>query len=218
VAHPAYLIELAAMTVEAAAHARTPGRGEHALALCEAWVGHLAAPAARATLSRCRGLLADRAQADRYFGEALRLHQEEANPLGEARTRLNFGEHLRRTGRRPAARPHLRSAMEAFDSLGARLLADRAAGELRASGEVAQRRPPGAAGDLTPRERQVARLAAAGISNAEVAARLFLSQKTVEYHLHKVFTKLGVTSRADLAAAGDQIGLAAGVREGLPGA
>jgi DNA-binding CsgD family transcriptional regulator len=218
VAHPAYLIELAAMTVEAAAHARAPGRGEHALALCEAWVGHLAAPAARATLSRCRGLLADRGQADRYFGEALRLHQEEANPLGEARTRLNFGEHLRRTGRRPAARPHLRSAMEAFDSLGARLLADRAAGELRASGEVAQRRPPGAAGDLTPRERQVARLAAAGISNAEVAARLFLSQKTVEYHLHKVFTKLGVTSRADLAAAGDQIGLAAGVREGLPGA
>ncbi|HEX4287327.1 MAG TPA: AAA family ATPase, partial [Trebonia sp.] len=126
VAHPAYLIELAAMTVEAAAHARAPGRGEHALALCEAWVGHLAAPAARATLARCRGLLADRAQADRYFGEALRLHQEEANPLGEARTRLNFGEHLRRTGRRPAARPHLRSAMEAFDSLGARLLADRA--------------------------------------------------------------------------------------------
>jgi DNA-binding CsgD family transcriptional regulator len=216
-AHPAYLIELAAMTVEAAAHARTPGRGQHALALCEAWAGCLDAPAARATLARCRGLLADRAQADRHFDEALRLYQEEANPLDQARTRLNFGEHLRRTGRRPAARPHLRSAMEAFDSLGARLLADRAAGELRASGEVAQQRPPGAVGDLTPRERQVARLAAAGLSNGEVAARLFLSQKTVEYHLHKVFTKLGVTSRSGLAAAGDQIGLAAGVREGPSG-
>jgi DNA-binding CsgD family transcriptional regulator len=217
VAHPAYLIELAAMTVEAAAHARTPARGQPALALCEAWVECLDAPAPRAVLARCRGLLAGRAQADRHFDDALRLHQEQANPLDQARTQLNFGEHLRRTGRRAAARPHLRSAMEAFDSLGARLLADRAAEELRASGEAARRRPLGAIGDLTPRERQVARLAAAGHSNGEVAARLFLSQKTVEYHLHKVFTKLGVTSRTDLAAVGDQIGLAAGVGEVPPG-
>ena len=216
VAHPAYLIELAAMTVEAAAHARTPARGQPALALCEAWVECLDAPAPRAALARCRGLLAGRAQADRHFDEALRLHQEQANPLDQARTQLNFGEHLRRTGRRAAARPHLRSAMEAFDSLGARLLADRAADELRASGEVARRRPLGAIGDLTPRERQVARLAAAGYSNGEVAARLFLSQKTVEYHLHKVFTKLGVTSRTDLAAVGDEIGPAAAVGEVPP--
>jgi DNA-binding NarL/FixJ family response regulator len=103
--------------------------------------------------------------------------------------------------------------MEVFDSLGARLLADRAAEELRASGEVARRRPPGAVSDLTPRERQVARLAAAGASNSEVAARLFLSQKTVEYHLHKVFTKLGVTSRTDLAAVGDRVGLTDGAGE-----
>jgi DNA-binding CsgD family transcriptional regulator len=201
-AYPAYLIELAAMTVEAAAQARTPTRGQPALALCEAWAACLDAPAPRAILARCRGLLADRGEADRHFDEALRLHREQPNPLDQARTRLNLGEHLRRTGRRAAARPHLRSAMEVFDSLGARLLADRAAEELRASGEVARRRPPGAVSDLTPRERQVARLAAAGASNSEVAARLFLSQKTVEYHLHKVFTKLGVTSRTDLAAAG----------------
>ena len=107
--------------------------------------------------------------------------------------------------------------MEVFDSLGARLLADRAAGELRASGEVAQRRPPGAVSDLTPRERQVARLAASGASNGEVAARLFLSQKTVEYHLHKVFTKLGVTSRTDLAAVVDPFGLADGAGEDTAG-
>ena len=217
VARPAYLIELAAMTVEAAAHARTPARGQPALALCEAWAECLDAPAPRAVLARCRGLLGGRAQADRHFGEALRLHRKQENPLDEARTRLTFGEHLRRTGRPAAARPHLRSAMEAFDSLGARLLADRAAEELRASGEVGRRRPPGAIGDLTPRERQVARLAAAGYSNGEVAARLFLSQKTVEYHLHKVFTKLGVTSRTDLISVGDQIGLAAGVGEVPPG-
>jgi DNA-binding CsgD family transcriptional regulator len=216
VAHPAYLIELAAMTVEAAAHARAPARGRPALALCEAWVECLDAPAPRAALARCRGLLAGRAQADRHFAEALRLHREQANPLDEARTRLNLGEHLRRTGRRVAARPHLRSAMEAFDSLGARLLANRAAEELRASGEVARRRPLGAIGDLTPRERQVARLAAAGYSNGEVAARLFLSQKTVEYHLHKVFTKLGVTSRTDLPAVGDEIGPAVAVGEVPP--
>jgi DNA-binding CsgD family transcriptional regulator len=82
---------------------------------------------------------------------------------------------------------------------------------------VARRHPPSGISDLTPRERQVARLAAAGHSNGEVAARLFLSQKTVEYHLHKVFTKLGVASRADLAVVRDQIGPAAGVGEGLPG-
>ena len=202
VAHPAYLIELAAMTVEAAALARTPGRGLPALALYEAWVECFDVPAPRATLARCRGLLADRAQADGYFFEALKLHQAGTDPLDEARTRLNLGEHLRRTGRPAAARPHLRAAMEAFDSLGARLLADRAAEELRASGEVARRHLPSGISDLTPRERQVARLAAAGHSNGEVAARLFLSQKTVEYHLHKVFTKLGVASRADLPRSG----------------
>src|SRR3984885_8251408 len=217
VAHPAYLIELAAMTIESAALARTPGRGLPALALYEAWAECFDVPAPRAKLARCRGLLADRDQADGYFFEALKPPQAGTDPLDEARTRLNLGEHLRRTGRPAAARPHLRSAIEAFDSLGARLLADRAAEELRASGEVGQRRPPGAIGDLTPRERQVARLAAAGHSNGEVAARLFLSQKTVEYHLHKVFTKPGVTSRTDLAAVGDQIGLAAGVGEVPPG-
>jgi DNA-binding CsgD family transcriptional regulator len=217
VAHPGYVIELAAMTVEAAAHARTPARGQHALALFEAWVECLDAPAPHATLARCRGLLADRAQADRHFAEALRLHQEQTNPMDQARTSLNLGEHLRRAGRRAAARPYLRSAMEAFDSLGARFLAERAAEELRASGEAARRRPLGASGDLTPRERQVAGLAAAGCSNGEVAARLFLSQKTVEYHLHKVFTKLGVTSRTDLATVAEQIGVATGTSEAPTG-
>jgi ATP/maltotriose-dependent transcriptional regulator MalT len=216
-AHPAYLIELAAMTIEAAALARTPGRALRALALFEAWVECFDVPSPRATLARCRGLLADRAQADGYFFEALKLHQTGTDPLDEARTRLNLGEHLRRTGRPAAARPHLRTAMEAFDSLGARLLADRAAEELRASGEVARRHPPSGISGLSPRERQVARLAAAGHSNGEVAARLFLSQKTVEYHLHKVFTKLGVASRTDLSALRDQIGPAAVVGEGLPG-
>jgi DNA-binding CsgD family transcriptional regulator len=210
---PAYLIELAATTVEAAAQARTPTRGQPALALREAWAAGLDAAGPRAILARCRGLLADRSEADGHFDEALRLHREQANPLDKARTQLNLGEHLRRTRRRAAARPHLRSAMEVFDSLGARLLADRAAEELRASGEVGRRRPPGAVSDLTPRERQVARLAAAGASNGEVAARLFLSQKTVEYHLHKVFTKLGVTSRTDLAAVGDRVGLTNGAGE-----
>ena len=216
VAHPAYLIELAAMTVEAAAHARTPRAGSLHWPYTRRGRNASMLPAPRAALARCRGLLADRGRLTATSMRRCGSTRQQANPLDQARTRLNFGEHLRRTGRRAAARPHLRSAMEAFDSLGARLLADRAAEELRASGEVARRRPLGAVGDLTPRERQVARLAAAGYSNGEVAARLFLSQKTVEYHLHKVFTKLGVTSRTDLAAVGDEIGPAAAVGEVPP--
>jgi len=201
VAHPAYLTEMAAMAVEAAARARAPERGQPALALYEACAAGLDAPALGPVLARCRGLLAGEPAAEDHFRAALRLHREHVNPLEEARTRLCFGEHLRRTGHKAQARVPLRSAMEAFDSLGARLLASRAAAELRATGEPISRPPATAAAALTPQELQIARLVAAGGSNREVAASLFLSQKTVEYHLHKVFTKLGVASRTELAGA-----------------
>ncbi len=121
-------------------------------------------------------------------------------PFERARTELAFGEMLRRAGRRSDARPHLRTALAEFERLASEPWAERARSELRASGETARKRDPSTIDQLTPQELQIARLVAdAGLSNPEIAARLFLSRKTVEYHLHKVYTKLGVSSRAELA-------------------
>jgi DNA-binding NarL/FixJ family response regulator len=99
------------------------------------------------------------------------------------------------------AREQLELAVKLFDEVGAEPWAERARQELSASGQTARRRDGGSEERLTPRERQIAELVAVGASNHEVAARLFLSRKTVEYHLHKAYTKLGITSRSTLAAA-----------------
>jgi DNA-binding CsgD family transcriptional regulator len=115
-----------------------------------------------------------------------------------ARTELLYGEWLRRARRRADARGHLRAALEAFERLGAVPWAERTRVELRASGETARRRDPSTLSQLTPQERQVARLANQGLTNQQIADRLFLSRHTVGYHLHKIYTKLGITSRADL--------------------
>ena len=117
-----------------------------------------------------------------------------------ARTELAFGEYLRRARRRVDARAHLRTALALFEDLGAAPLAERAAQELRASGETARRRDVSTATDLTAQERQVAGLVRQGMSNRDVAAQLFVSPRTVDFHLRNVFSKLGVTSRAELTA------------------
>ncbi len=109
-----------------------------------------------------------------------------------------FGEFLRRERRRGDARDQLRSALETFERLRAEPWAERTRTELRATGETARKRDPSTLHDLTPQELQIARLVAEGLSNKEAAAQLFLSPRTVEYHLRKVFTKLGIGSRADL--------------------
>jgi DNA-binding CsgD family transcriptional regulator len=118
--------------------------------------------------------------------------------LDQARTQLCFGEALRRARRRIDARTQLRSALETFDRLGAAPWAERARAELRATGESVAR--PGSAprDRLTPQELQITRLAAGGASNPEIAGQLFVSRKTVEYHLHNVFTKLGIAGRLEL--------------------
>jgi DNA-binding NarL/FixJ family response regulator len=94
---------------------------------------------------------------------------------------------------------HLRNAMEVFERLGTSPWAERARAELRATGETVRRRDPSTVEQLTPQELQIARMAGGGVSNPEIAAKLFLSRRTVEYHLRKVFTKLDVTSRFELA-------------------
>jgi DNA-binding CsgD family transcriptional regulator len=117
-----------------------------------------------------------------------------------ARLRLNWGERLRRSGRRVDAREHLRAAHDVFELLGAEPWAERARAELRASGETARRRNLSTLDELTPQELQVLREIAAGATYRQAAQSLFLSPKTIEYHLHKIYRKLGIESRHQLVA------------------
>ena len=116
-----------------------------------------------------------------------------------ARTRLAYGERLRRAAMRLRARDQLRVALDDFEDLGARRWAERAAAELAATGETVHRRGADPRSSLTPQELQVSLLLVEGRTTREAAATLFLSPKTVEYHLRKVYTKLGIGSRSELA-------------------
>ena len=152
-------------------------------------------------LTRCQALTAGTEDCEDYFTEAI-THLERCRAVSElARTHLLYGEWLRRQRRRSEARQHLRTAYESFEAIGARKFAERAGVELAATGEKARKRTVEGADQLTEREAQVVRLVAAGASNKEVAAQLFISANTVEYHLRHVFQKRGITSRTMLAAA-----------------
>jgi DNA-binding CsgD family transcriptional regulator len=118
--------------------------------------------------------------------------------MEQARTELLFGEHLRRERRRADARPHLRAALETFQRLGMPVWADRACDELRATGEATGDPATDTLAQLTPQELRIAAAVGEGATNREVAAQLFLSPRTVDYHLRKVFQKLRISSRADL--------------------
>jgi DNA-binding CsgD family transcriptional regulator len=158
-----------------------------------------AAPSwARALAARCRALLADGAEAEAAYVEALELFGTVDRSFDRARTQLLYGSYLRRQRRRADARDQLRAAIDGFERLSAEPWAERARIELRASGETARKRDPSTATKLTPQELQIARLVGEGNSNKDVATQLFISPRTVEYHLAKVFTKLGITSRAEL--------------------
>jgi DNA-binding CsgD family transcriptional regulator len=152
-------------------------------------------------LARSRALLSEGEDADRSYREAIdRLgHTQLRSEL--ARAHLVYGEWLRREGRRTDARRQLRTAHDQFTSIGMEAFAERARRELSATGETARKRTPETRDELTPQEAQVADLARAGLSNPEIAAQLFLSPRTVQYHLRKVFTKLDITSRRQLHGA-----------------
>jgi ATP/maltotriose-dependent transcriptional regulator MalT len=184
--------------VEAAVRANQTQRGQTALAGFEQWATHTAPPWALALVPRCRGLLSAGAAADRHFAEALRLHGSSSRPFDRARTQLLHGEALRRARRRAEAREHLRAAFTTFEQLGASPWAERARTELRVSGETARQRDPSTLDELTPQELQIVRFVGQGATNREVAAQLFLSPRTIDYHLRQIFTKLGISSRAEL--------------------
>jgi DNA-binding CsgD family transcriptional regulator len=181
------------------------GLRDQATARLETFRGLVTAAPAQprlALLARCDALAGAR-DPDEAFTEAIARASGLA-PLQRARTELLYGEWLRRERRRTEARVHLRAALEQFRTLGAVPWADRAEAELRATGETARKRDPSAVEQLTPQELQIVGLVIEGLANKEIAAQLYLSPRTVDYHLRKVFIKLGITSRTEL------------VRDGLP--
>jgi DNA-binding CsgD family transcriptional regulator len=151
--------------------------------------------------ARCRALLSDGADAERWYRQAIdRLSRTRLRPE-LARAHLLYGEWLRREGRRADARAQLRTAHDMCAAIGMEAFAERARRELLATGETVRKRTAATHDQLTPQEAQIARLARAGLSNQEIGAQLFLSARTVEWHLAKVFTKLEISSRRQLQQA-----------------
>jgi DNA-binding CsgD family transcriptional regulator len=159
--------------------------------------------------ARCRALLADGDGAEASYREAIKQLGRTGIRTEFARAQLVFGEWLRRVGRLGEARERLRAAEEMFAEIGMAGFAERAQAELVAAGAKLRKRPVEAREDLTSQEEQIARLARDGLTNTQIGAQLFLSPRTVEYHLHKVFGKLGIDSRN---------GLQAGLRQQEPAA
>jgi DNA-binding CsgD family transcriptional regulator/tetratricopeptide (TPR) repeat protein len=161
-----------------------------------AWTQHSPSPARLSVLARCRALVGEGDVAEQF--ETALAPDVSLSPFLRARTELLYGEWLRRERRPGEARPHLRRAAERFRQVGASPWQERAEAELRATGETARRRDPSTLDQLTPQELQISGLVATGMTNRQIAAQLYLSPRTIDYHLRKVFTKLGVASRNEL--------------------
>jgi DNA-binding CsgD family transcriptional regulator len=185
--------------VEAAVRAGRRDLAERALARLAERANATGTFLARGLLARARALTAAPAEARRDYEDALHLLGQTRAAPQLARAHLLYGEWLRRQRRRRDARDQLRPALDMLDRMGLRCFAERARVELRATGERARKRAVGTPEQLTPQEEQIAALVSRGEANRAIAAQLFVSPSTVEYHLHKVFRKLGVTSRTQLA-------------------
>ena len=151
--------------------------------------------------ARSRAMLSDGEAAEALYREAIERLSRTSIRVQLARAHLVYGEWLRRERRRREAREQLRTALEMFTSMGTEGFADRTQRELSATGERARKRSVETRDDLTPQEAQIARMAGDGLSNAEIGARLFVSQSTVAYHLRNVFAKLNIASRHQLVQA-----------------
>jgi DNA-binding CsgD family transcriptional regulator len=186
--------------VEAAVRSHQLEEAADHLARFQEWVEQFPTPARLALLARCQALTVE-SEAEPHFLRSIEL-AETLSPFDRARTELLYGEWLRRQRRRVDARPHLRAALELFQQLAVSPWEERARAELRASGETARRRDPSTRDQLTPQELQIAHLVAEGMTNREIGAQLYLSPRTIEYHLRKVFAKLQIASRTDLVRTG----------------
>jgi DNA-binding CsgD family transcriptional regulator len=187
--------------IEAAARSGAPGPAADALQLLSETTRASGTDWALGTEARSRALVSDGAAAEKLYLQAIDCFGRARLQVDLARARLLYGEWLRRQRRRRDAREQLGRAYEIFDSAGATAFAERARIELRASGGQARERAVQTRDPLTAQEAVIARLAGHGASNPEIAAQLFISRATVAYHLRKVFTKLGITSRSQLAPA-----------------
>lgn len=198
--HPTFAYLSPPEWAEAAARCGEPDRAAETMAAYVAWATHRDNPVVQAHLHRCHALLGPDDEAEAHYQAAIRLYDDINRPMARARSELLYGEWLRRMRRRSESRAPLRGALRVFERIGAKSWAERARSELRATGEsVAPAAEPGAA-QLTPQELQVVRLAAVGLSNRDIGAQLFISPRTVGYHLYKAFPKLGVAGRQELAA------------------
>jgi len=185
--------------IEAAARSGAPERAAGPLQRLSATARASGTDWALGVEARSRALVTEGENAETFYREAIHRLGRTRVRIELGRAHLLYGEWLRRQRRRREARDQLRTAFAMFDSMGMEAFAARARAELRATGERARPRSPQAAEVLTPQEEQIARLVAGHLTNREIAARLFLSASTVEYHLRKIFRKLGVSSRAQLA-------------------
>lgn len=190
--------------IEAAARLGYTERAAGALGRLQGIAAASASDWARGLLARSQALMAEDETAEEHYRTAISLLDRAGVAAELARARLLYGEWLRRRTRRRDAREQLREAHRVLTAMGAAGFAARARGELMATGETARRRAPETATALTAQEAQIAQLAADGLTNPEIGVKLFLSARTVEWHLRKVYVKLGVSSRRRL-------------REALPG-
>ena len=191
---PWALYELA----EAAARSDQRERAAAAADRLSAMAGAGASDWVRGAAARSRALISAGCAAEDLYHEALELLGRTRMAAHLARARLSYGEWLRRENRRIDARDQLRPAFEAFASMGAQAFAERARRELQATGEKVRKRSDDTRGELTPQEEEIAQLAREGRTNPEIGAQLFIGSRTVEWHLRKVFTKLGISSRREL--------------------
>jgi DNA-binding CsgD family transcriptional regulator len=186
--------------IEAAARCGRLEEARDRLGRYTVWAHHSSSAARRSVLARCRALAGEGDVREQF--EAALAPDATVSPFLLARTELLYGEWLRRERQRREARQHLRRAADLFRQVGTPPWEERAQGELRATGEKARKRDPSTLDQLTPQELQIAGLVASGMTNRQIAEQLYLSPRTIDYHLRKIFSKLGVASRTELVTMG----------------